>query len=458
MCYDGQGGKRLKRSRSRKIAVIAIIAAAFALYIAFTNNKASSEKQPFSIAQYHHAVKTFQSKHTPGLTRAEKLGLTRSYRREVKIPGTHITLRIEELWYSRGRVYLFYSIGPILKKEAGNSKKGMEPFPYLTAGMTNPMVQGQPNSSMRARGPGILYDGRLYQSIRFSSPLRDGKGNMFPTVNQLVLNQIQYHENGQKHQIADIKLPLHYTVKQEKTKTFPIGQTDQIGKYTLTFDRFILGTAENRLIFHFRYDNPVEDLLGLKMAVMANGNKKSLWGIERNKDRLVYAADPFDHYPKKVRIHVKAVRMLAHGSFYHFVMDLNQLQKTEHPVKVNRKIGKIKNTKIFLNKVEYNDKGLWMQIRYQEPENQKVHLVAATPHFSYQNWRKDAHLSTVIEAVNKDHKYAYGGQTGSGPGPLLGFRLNSNFLKGSDTIGITIQNLPFEMDVNRTFTIHTMKK
>ncbi|GIO12616.1 hypothetical protein J19TS2_21710 [Cohnella xylanilytica] len=50
-------------------------------------------------------VKAYQYEKTPGLERAEKLGLTRDFDKEIPVPDSSDSVMIHEVWANRANIF-----------------------------------------------------------------------------------------------------------------------------------------------------------------------------------------------------------------------------------------------------------------------------------------------------------------------------------------------------------------
>lgn len=451
-CAIMKEGVRVLLTRNRwKIATLICVAVFF---IAFLILHSSGQSKHLSVAKASSMqdVKQFQYEHVPGLERAEKLGLTKSYQVKQPIPKAGRTLKIGEVWYSSGFAYVFYSIDALPLKKPSDPQA-------VSAGLPSVSCAVSPSKSKQVsvctnQDRGILYDGRLFRFIRFS-PFKNDKGNKFLSkVTQITLKRMDVSIGENDYPMPNVSLPLDYSRKQEVVKSIPLKKTYKLGNYSLILNDFKIGTSKNQFSFYFNDPNTGETLRNLDMNVKTNtGEKEKPLATNLLGSRYIYVFPPFNKVPKHVTLKINDIQMIE-SDFFSFTVDVSHLKKTQKPLKIHRKVGELQGTGIFLDQLQYDNSGLWVQIRYKTKNaNSRIHLAVEPPHFPGRNWLEDSKTPLLIEARNmKKNAYAYGGKTAAGPGPVYRFKLDSSFVDNSKKIRIVIQNIPFEINVNKMVT------
>lgn len=436
-----------------KIATLFCVALIFIAFVAF-HSSGQSKRLSVPKASSMAGVKHYQYEHVPGLQRAEQLGLTKNYHVTLPIPGTSRTLKVGEIWYSSGYAYLFYSINALPLKKPSNPKAFSRELPGISCAVSP--GKGAQDSVCMEEGNGIAYKGRLFRYIRFE-PFENDKGTgLLRKINQITLKRMDVFIGSSDYPMQNISLPLGYSPNKKNVKSFKIHKRYKLADGdTLILDSFQMGAAKNQLSLYFVDPNTGENLrnVALKLRTV-KGLQDKLMKMNKQGSHLEYVLFPFNKVPKAVKLKINGIEMIE-NDFFSFTIDVSRLKKTRKPVTVHRKIAERQDTNIYLEKIHYDNNGLWVQIRYvPKRKNQKIHLAVEAPHFPGQNWMADSKTPLLIEARNmKKNAYAFGGHTGSGPGPVYDFQFDSSFINRSNKIQIVIQNIPFTIEVNKDVKI-----
>ncbi|HEX7066121.1 MAG TPA: hypothetical protein VF199_13715 [Bacillales bacterium] len=440
----------------QKLIILAAMATAFLAIIAFQSS-GETEQFPVPKANSLQDVKQYQYEKVPGLQRAENLGLTRDYQIEQPIPGTDRTLRIEEVWYNRRQAYIFYSLNFLPLKQKLDDSPSPVRLPYISFSISLP--KGAPSVHALSTNKAIFYDGRLYRVARADSlPIPDDSRE----IENIVLKPLNALIEGKTYSLQAVKLALAFTTKQEPVQKVKLHKTYTIKDYSLTLDEFVIGTFGNKLTFHFAKPFKGEDLEAVELTVQSDkGNRLSLLEKIKEGNQYEYLFEPFDHLPEKIKVHIKGIKMMT-SDYFRFKINLTNLQKSDKRIQVDGKLAKIKDTNIMLDSVRYNSKGLQVQIR-NAPANKKkpgpIRLTAAVPHFPRKNWTQDADRPLMLFVSNERlDRFAYEGKSAVESDSVYRFTLDSNYLEGLKRIRIAVQNLPFVIQVDKSFTFSSVNK
>ncbi|HET7658544.1 MAG TPA: DUF4179 domain-containing protein, partial [Bacillales bacterium] len=431
-------------------AILIAIVFIFIMVIAF---QSSGETKTFPVPKAHslQEVKQFQYQHVPGLKRAEALGLTKDYQIERSIPGTNGSLRIEEVWYNPKQAYIFYSINFLPVKQNHNDSSGPSRLPDLSFSVSLP--QGMHSEAGLSTSNGIFYNGRLYRVAKADSL---SNTNVSQKIKAIVLRRLNVLIDGETYSLEAVKLPLNFEANPDMMQEIQLHQTYTVQDYRLTLDQFIIGTSENKLTLHF--EKPVENevLEAIELTVQSGDNGKALSLVNKSQEgnQYVFVFEPFDKLPEQVKIHIKGIKMMSRD-YFRFGIDLTDLQKSDQALQVNRQLARKKGTNIVLDSLKYDHNGLQVQIRYSPVSGEKpddIKLTVTPPNFPRENWTQDADRPLLLLITNEIDRYAFNGKSEAGPGSSYRFTLDSNYLKGLKRLRIAVQNLPFLIHVDQSFT------
>jgi hypothetical protein len=211
-------------------------------------------------ANHWQEVKDFQYLKTPGLKRAEELGLVRTYDVSVAIPDTDYTLSIDQIWYNQKHAEIFYSID--LGRKARQLKFSTEQnenatIPALNFNFSKVGVEedtwNSPYSNNWSPWEGVVYKQRFYHRLTVS-PLLDEERNPLTEVDEVVLQDLTVETDEQYIHLDDLVLPLHYDRSKEHVRIIPINEKYEVLDSTVYVDRLEVGTSKNKL--YFRLNHP----------------------------------------------------------------------------------------------------------------------------------------------------------------------------------------------------------
>jgi hypothetical protein len=165
----------LSKSNSWKIFLLAFMVITVIGIMQLLDSEQKIEKvEELTFVDTIEEVKEWQNERTPGLKRAEELGLINHYDVEIPIADTGHSLFIEKIWYSPKAVTIFYSID--LGKEgyqlryARDSENTIDRIPDLHFLFTTPSVRDQqPNNILDQNGlspgEGVVFVKRFYNQV-----------------------------------------------------------------------------------------------------------------------------------------------------------------------------------------------------------------------------------------------------------------------------------------------------
>ncbi|MBB6451703.1 uncharacterized protein YpmB [Salirhabdus euzebyi] len=197
----------------KKWQITAIIIVFFILFVLIyfedTNKSFFNQTQLDEVSSWEE-VKEYQYENTPGLKRAEKLGLAKTFDYlTYEIPGTEKEISIDEVWYSDQQVYLFYSYDideSMIEDMESNQERQSQTVQFApTISESNDVINHGIYTGNWPNDTGVIYDGKLYQRLIFS-PFFDNsvEHHLVERIPEFVLKNFRIHIEGETRGIGDI--------------------------------------------------------------------------------------------------------------------------------------------------------------------------------------------------------------------------------------------------------------
>lgn len=422
------------------------------------------ETQEYKTVDSKEEVDTYYENMTPGLERAEELGLVTEVDKTDPITEKS-SLHIEKIWYNSDEIFVFYSISlPNLDRISEEQAAPQITSFYLQPDNADRFPGQLLDLYTKNMGPreGIIYNNRFYH--RATSIQIENKAN--EPLNQfdgLVTANITVNQFGEKVKVPDVEIPIHYNKKQEPTFSSSINQTIKSQNVTFTFDRIDIGVTKNYL--YGKVDGP-NDLHQIKGTITTqSGKSQTILGSNPSDDKpnsFVFRIPAFNSIPKKINIDIDSVSFVGDDSF-EFSLDVSDYEEkllissNEYEENAHKKITEIKNTAIYLNKLFYDERGIDFSIMY-EPENpnQAVQLMETIPSTGEFQAKRD--LPVLVSAENEKGKPAEFGERGSGPGQQFDLFLAKSFVESSEKVDITIENLLYNVKIEDSISFSISKE
>lgn len=440
------------------------------IIIVYVDSSRDRVEPEIYVADSWEDVKAFQYQKTPGLKRAEKLGLTRHYEDiKIDVPGTNRTLSIDEIWFTKDFSYLFYSID--LGEDGFNLTREHieENFPELiiSPGLVDNDQEIMLGSS-RGRWSiteGIVYQNRLYHQIQFPEFLKrtDEGYERISSMEELILSGAMVRIGDENYELDDIRLPVHFDEHDEIVKTIDLNREVEVMGHTLTWEMLELGTTYNRLYFRFE---PVEDRLGNRIKLVMNTDQGEIRDysagarIEQTEDgSYVIQTHPFNHWPNTIDLELKGVTMVGSDEFS-FEVDTEPYKtflnnSTDEVPEINRFLETIKNTDIFLNST-FREEDMGIFISYELPDHADVpymKLVGGMPVHS-DEVRDDTFSKIMFHIENEKGETPESGSRFADV-ENYGFYIEKEYIENSEKLFVEVSHLYYEIvtDWKGTFEI-----
>jgi hypothetical protein len=120
-------------------------------------------------------------------------------------------------------------------------------------------------------------------------------------------------------------------------------------------------------------------------------------------------------------------------------------------LKLDQYLATIRNSKVYLEKLIYDERGLAFQLKYEETKKDKPYerlVVHNPPSFRRETLDSNdqlAILPNLVEVRNEKGEEADYGQRGSGPEERISLFLGKEFSERSETIMVNVNNLTYEL-------------
>jgi len=402
-------------------------------------------------------VEEYRQKHTPGLKRAEDLGLVVEPKitQEIK---EGMALTIEKVWYNSKEVYIFYSLSSFPEKlKEINFKLGHPDVLISSPGYNG----GYPKENM-------VIDGKYYGRLTFSS-LRDRNTNaLLEQVEDVIISGIvlNYENNLELIQDIQIRVPINFAKAKEVEETYNLNQEIDVLGRKLVLESLTLGVGENE-ITGFLKGKEEEQFYTLKAKIGTNDNEeRHFTGIYRTEEengfRLTFL--PFDQLPTELHLKLEQLSLIGTDQVS-FTLDTAPYQEylnkeSGKRFKVNKLLGEKRNNKTFLEEVFVDDRGLNIEILHQLQDNMEEPyegfwaISALNDDYSGGDGvTKYGKIANMMTVTNEKGEKGNLGQRSQGPGNRMGAFIEADFIKKSSTIGVTIDNLTSSIFLNKEISI-----
>jgi hypothetical protein len=408
----------------------------------------------FKIAKSWEDVKAHQYEQTPGLLRAEKIGLAKEFDVSVPIPGTNMTFEIDEIWYNNQDVYVFFNIDKSFK-DIPNIH-----FTFFSEEVETTYRNGPYTKNVGAQD-GIFYKNRYYNRL-VVTPIYDDKQELVSEVKSVVIDDLYIQINNKRYSLDPIALKLDYKQENEKRILIDVHEEyfSQLG--TIVWKDLMIGTSNNLLNFSFI---PKEGyaLNTIRATITSNhGEERNIVFIDKlGNNEYAVNFEPFNQYPSEISVQLENITLVDDRSFsFSFNVDDYTTSRTEK--KLDDRIKTVQNTDIYLNRLFYDDRGMMFEILLKPKESKKgeFHLVAVTPntiHADQKGIDKDVlqSLPYIVKATNEKGKIAEYGSRGSGPGERMSMFLERSFIEKSEQVQVEFSQLLNELKVEKEFVFKT---
>ncbi len=397
-------------------------------------------------------VKEHWYDNVPGLKRAEELGLTREFDVKVDIPKTGHQLKITEVWYNSEQVYIFYGVNGI------KDQTKLPRLDFLLTTPTNHEGDSPRNDTYGFLGDsGIMHDGWMY-NVAVADPIIKVEMEL-DEVKEIVLEDVSVQKQNIIHRLEDpIQLTVHYSKDQERTRTLEVQKSVPLLNGEVALEKMTLSTS--KLLLDWKVIGIKDPVKNLKGSIRAGESKLDLWSFETVWDnQFQMKTSPSDSEPENIEVHIDSVEFIGDDQFS-FTLDTKEYTEStkDFEKELNREITTIKDTMIVLKKIILRDGRFHLMLDYKQKNNQSnVYLKGNLPNLRWPGQKEinrefpKVHLMEIINENGvhlTEHEGAFGG-----PENEFGLEVPRDFINKSDKLHITVENLLYEVQLDKTLHI-----
>jgi len=408
--------------------------------------------------QTKQAVDSYYYEKTPGLKRAEKLGLVTEVNKRVEITED-ASIEIDKIWYNSDDIFIFYNTS--LPKETKMTERYMPP--RLANLRVKPEISEKFSSQYLTlytknigSREGIVYNNRFYHRI-VAEPIKTQNDEEIKQIDEKVSVDISMKINENRSTVSNVEIPLQYNKESQSVYTTSINQTIENPLVDIQFNRIEIGINKNYLYGEIDSVNnhKIHEIKG--KVTTDTGEDFRIFGSNRNDNKpnsFIFETQAFNSEPEEIDIEIQQVSLVGEKSF-EFSLDVSDYEQKisngsgKYEKQLHKKIDEIKQTNIFLERLYYDDRGISFGILYEPIDtNQKVHLLESTPRTPREGSRgSKLELPTEVSAVNSEGIKGEYGQRGVG-GSHFSVFLTNDFVKSSQEVNVTVKNLLYKVAVN----------
>lgn len=405
-------------------------------------------------------VKAYQYEKTPGLKRAEELGLTRSFQIQVPVPETDLLLSLYEVWYNKEHVYFFYSLERTKGSFAKHLKDREAPVLSFRAALLDNLgdTAGSESYSLNwSAWEGAQHQGKYHRRLAVSPFMEEDQHTLVSRIEEIVLKQVSVRWGDHTYPIQELRLPMHVDLTTEQNVMVPLNSSHLLLERSIHYDRIDLGTSVNKLYFRFRTAGDSETLLGISGRVISDEGEERRFdgGYVQGADgegRLTAEFPPFNSYPTGIHVILESIRLMDRNIQLQFQLDAGDFRERikkhddTYEQEKNTNLASLDNTDVYLKSLHYDHRGVHFTISYKEKGWMKkpfIRLLAVTPNSLVQGTR-DERLPLLITAVNEHGEQGRFGQREFGE-QEFGMFVDRTFIDSSESMDITITNLVKEI-------------
>ncbi|KGX87637.1 hypothetical protein [Pontibacillus marinus] len=341
----------------------------------------SLENEEFKSVDSKEKVQAYYESITPGLKRAEKLGVVKKLDKKIDLGGFKESIDLEKIWYTNKEVHLFYNrdIKSIGKNEYGDR---MIEVPQINVKIDHEKEQNIHNiSGGFQRDTGVQYKGRFYSVVSFQ--VRNENYDHITNIEDIVHAKLHANVKGESKSF-DVSLPFSYNPSSEKVQSVPFDQKFSYNGVTINFTSLEIGTSQNRL--HFTVDQPKDHFFHNVLLRLNSSNvkQKTIAYTHKNKETqkendFYVEWDPFNETPENLSLTLQHARLIGSDSL-NFEIDFPSYysEHNKEEIDLDRKLTTIKNTSIILDRIFLEDTkerlGIFLHHKYEDAETPSITL------------------------------------------------------------------------------------
>lgn len=354
--------RKLGETMTRKRMYISIGTIALLAFLIYFFTPSTSKTYPslkdksYVTLKDKEEVREFYRSHTPGLKRAEELGLVKDINQKIEFEGFKKSITLDRIWYNKEEVHLFYNrdVNSVGQEEYGGRKIEK---PNIKALKFDKKRSELSYSIVPTLYPkyGVQYKGRYYS--RFSFTLRDEENyDHITEINQKAPIKLELNVDGEVKTFTT-KIPMEYDSSHEKIQSFPVDKTYSYKERSIHFTSLEIGTSQTRL--HFTVEHPPKHIFhNLSMRLnKGNGESKRVSHTVENKktsakNDFYMEFDPLNEIPENISMQFKHATFLGLESL-NFQVDFSSryANYNKEELEMDKKLTSLLNTDVMLDRL-----------------------------------------------------------------------------------------------------------
>ncbi|MBE3581133.1 MAG: hypothetical protein IMW96_05790 [Thermoanaerobacteraceae bacterium] len=400
------------------------------------------------LARSQAEVHQYLAAMTPGLTRAEELGLVTPLNIEIPVPEANTAVRLEKIWYNSKEVFLFYSLANYRRV----------PYMYLDYGSLEAagrekLFNNPGYTSNFSPEEGIVYRGRYYGRMTYN-PLQKVNGEKLTAVDKVVWKQAKLIIGDKSYPLQPVTLTVNYDQSREIEQSHAINCSQELLGRKFEVKELLLGVAENRLRFAFStpknervYRIAVGKILTDKKeeyyitpAVEASNNPNEYW--------LVFPA--FNQIPELITLKIEKLILWGDDELT-FSFDLNPYKQylaadNTKIIDLNQEVGNVHNTKVFIERVGVWNRGLSINMLLIPNDNKAPYEALEADDLRDGHKAGNAEYPNLIYITNERGEVETIRGYTVGPGNREGVTISPAFIQQSQRLNVKIAKWPYALN------------
>lgn len=408
-------------------------------------------------------VHKFFNSITPGLKRAESLGIVKHIDKEIQFEGFQRSLVLDKIWYKKDEAYLFYNrdIESVGKTPSHNKDVEVPNIKNISIDPGRTNLDIGISSYGSAPRESVQFEGRFYSRLRFD--IHDKEYDKISTINKTVPVNVNLNVDG-KSEVFSTSIPVAYQSSQEYIQEIDLNQTFSQDDISLDFNSLEIGSSYNRLYFTSE-TLPDHDLYNIFMTIQpVNDEKENASYIRSDKQTenpndYYIEWDPFNEIPDQLSFNLKHATVRGTESVY-FQLDFNSYfaDHNEERFELGKKVAHRKNTSIiveslFKQKREENPRlGVYIRHEFDQKEGSLTTVLStdARPSVSDHPNNPTPIITAYVDENHPLQLAAKGGSSNENAYHILWYLEEQEL---NSPLHINIDKLAYEVKFNETFNV-----
>ncbi|WP_085505010.1 hypothetical protein [Thalassobacillus devorans] len=407
----------------------------------------------------------------PGLKTAAERGLFQDINQTVTIQEHGGEVYLDKIWFSSQGIFLIYSLGleDIANLPSNHHNVGMNGISIET--MDGELFPHSP--TMHSTIPEkAVYEGDVYL-LASGSPILDEEGRPVEKMNETVSAYFNVTLPDGSYRTEETTLGLEYDLKDNLLASFPIEQTLELedGDIYMKEVNLDVMSTELQIQVEEEQNHPVQVEGQLKTEDQAHPFHiyfDQPRAEQQNKEPAIYSAytSPFSDIPNDIELSFLKSSTISDQS-YSFELDVSDYEEWRNDEDTSYQLTKIEradekviteifDTKVLIDRLEYNHKGAELTIRYDHSaeEDSGSYLSLEAPSFLHKGSEPWLDTNITIENENDESPLSQANihRMEQNSFTLI---LPSSFFEESEQLNITVEDLLHTREISEKLTVNT---